>query len=143
MALGAAAASLACVAIDTWYFRRDSSAEAVSPSLVLTPLNLLRYNLASENLKEHGLHPRYLHLLVNWPMLFGVGIVAVGTAVRSAWRQRKARQTRLQSGLTPRKSGSSVIQQTRADTSWLQCIFGHSFCRPLHSRRSRIKSHDS
>ncbi|TKA55919.1 hypothetical protein B0A53_01618 [Rhodotorula sp. CCFEE 5036] len=98
MALGAAAASLACVAIDTWYFHRDTSAEAASPWLVLTPLNLLRYNLASENLKEHGLHPRYLHLLVNWPMLFGVGIVAVGTAIRSAWRQRKAHRTRPQSG---------------------------------------------
>ncbi|GAA5963081.1 hypothetical protein JCM8115_002616 [Rhodotorula mucilaginosa] len=100
MALGAAAASLACVAIDTWYFHRDTSAEAASPWLVLTPLNLLRYNLASENLKEHGLHPRYLHLLVNWPMLFGVGIVAVGTAISSAWKQRKARHTRPQSDST-------------------------------------------
>ncbi|KWU44848.1 hypothetical protein RHOSPDRAFT_33670 [Rhodotorula sp. JG-1b] len=101
MALSVATASLACVAIDTWYFRRDSSAAAVSPSLVLTPLNLLRYNLASENLKEHGFHPRYLHVLVNWPMLFGVGIVAVGTAVRSAWAQCKARNTRPQNAAKP------------------------------------------
>jgi phosphatidylinositol glycan class Z len=29
------------------------------------------YNVKTENLSEHGLHPRYLHLLVNMPLLFG------------------------------------------------------------------------
>ncbi|KAF9940284.1 hypothetical protein BGZ65_007603 [Modicella reniformis] len=40
-------------------------------SLTVTMLNNLRYNLDAKNLAEHGLHPRYLHLLVNYPVLFG------------------------------------------------------------------------
>ncbi|KAI6126807.1 glycosyltransferase family 22 protein [Pisolithus sp. B1] len=32
-------------------------------------LNFLRYNSSADNLAEHGLHPRWLHLLVNLPML--------------------------------------------------------------------------
>ncbi|KAI0704217.1 Alg9-like mannosyltransferase family-domain-containing protein [Cerioporus squamosus] len=35
----------------------------------LTPLNFLRYNLLPSNLAEHGLHPRWLHLVVNLPMI--------------------------------------------------------------------------
>lgn len=35
----------------------------------------------SENLAEHGIHPRYMHALINSPLLFGplvaFGIVAV------------------------------------------------------------------
>ncbi|KAI6041462.1 glycosyltransferase family 22 protein [Pisolithus marmoratus] len=32
-------------------------------------LNFLRYNSSADNLAEHGLHPRWLHLFVNLPML--------------------------------------------------------------------------
>ncbi|GAA5867443.1 hypothetical protein JCM1840_002140 [Sporobolomyces johnsonii] len=46
-------------------------------SLVLTPLKLLRYNVSAAYLADHGLHPRYLHVLVNWPMLFGAGLAVV------------------------------------------------------------------
>ncbi|GAA5860975.1 hypothetical protein JCM3774_003210 [Rhodotorula dairenensis] len=95
MMVGAASTSLLCIAIDSWYFRGGA------PWPVLAPLNLLRYNLSSANLKDHGLHPRYLHLLVNWPMLFGVGIAAVGSVARSGWRQRRARRDRLQSTAPP------------------------------------------
>ncbi|CAG8509219.1 9143_t:CDS:2, partial [Acaulospora colombiana] len=38
--------------------------------LVFTPLNNLVYNSDSKNLAEHGLHPRYLHI-VNFVLLFG------------------------------------------------------------------------
>ncbi|PSS08868.1 hypothetical protein PHLCEN_2v3435 [Hermanssonia centrifuga] len=48
--------------VDTMYFREDDR-------LVLTPYNFLLYNLSSENLAQHGLHPRWLHLVVNLPML--------------------------------------------------------------------------
>ncbi|BGP49627.1 alpha 1,2 mannosyltransferase [Rhodotorula kratochvilovae] len=78
--------SLLCVSIDTAYFHSgDTSLLAAlralgSPrSLVLTPLNLLRYNLSSENLAEHGLHPRWMHAVVNMPMLFGAGLAVVGS----------------------------------------------------------------
>lgn len=37
----------------------------------ITPLNNLKYNLASSNLALHGLHPWYQHILVNLPQLLG------------------------------------------------------------------------
>eukprot|EP01083_Nonionella_stella_P058842 154060_1 len=40
-------------------------------SLTLTPLNNLIYNMDVNNLANWGLHPRWLHVLVNLPMLFG------------------------------------------------------------------------
>lgn len=41
----------------------------------LTPLNFLRYNLLPANLAEHGLHPRWLHLVVNLPMIATPGLL--------------------------------------------------------------------
>lgn len=50
-------------------------------SFVFTPLNFIKYNVDVKNLKEHGLHPRWLHVLINIPLLFNVlgvlGIVEV------------------------------------------------------------------
>lgn len=47
-------------------------------SFVVTPLNFIRYNIDPNKTAEHGVHPRYLHLLVNIPMLYNVlGIVAI------------------------------------------------------------------
>ncbi|KAG0234376.1 alpha 1,2 mannosyltransferase [Actinomortierella wolfii] len=54
-------------------------------SLTVTFLNNLLYNLDENNLAEHGLHPRYLHLLVNFPVLYAnlayVGIRTIGEKV--------------------------------------------------------------
>jgi phosphatidylinositol glycan class Z len=41
-------------------------------NFVVTPLNFIKYNINTKNLSEHGLHPRYLHLLVNVPLLYNV-----------------------------------------------------------------------
>lgn len=38
---------------------------------VITPLNNLLYNISSDNLAKHGLHPWYQHLLANLPLLLG------------------------------------------------------------------------
>ena len=38
---------------------------------VFTPWNFVKYNTKGENLAEHGLHPFYLHVCVNMPLLFG------------------------------------------------------------------------
>ncbi|CAG8471555.1 3280_t:CDS:10 [Acaulospora morrowiae] len=38
--------------------------------LIFTPLNNFIYNIDTRNLTEHGLHPRYLHI-VNFVLLFG------------------------------------------------------------------------
>ncbi|CAM1332668.1 Uncharacterised protein r2_g4180 [Pycnogonum litorale] len=46
--------------------------------ITLTPLNFVRYNLNGDNLKIHGSHPRYLHFVINFPILFGFsGIVSL------------------------------------------------------------------
>ncbi|CUS24140.1 LAQU0S14e01024g1_1 [Lachancea quebecensis] len=41
----------------------------------VTPLNNLLYNLQDANLTQHGLHPRYTHLLVNLPQMLGPIVV--------------------------------------------------------------------
>ncbi|XP_030748855.1 GPI mannosyltransferase 4 [Sitophilus oryzae] len=47
-------------------------------NFVVTPLNFIRYNAQSKNLAKHGLHPQYLHLLINIPLLFNIlGISAL------------------------------------------------------------------
>lgn len=38
-------------------------------NVTLTPLNFIRYNLDSNNLASHGIHPQVTHLFVNLPML--------------------------------------------------------------------------
>jgi len=44
---------------------------SIRGSLVITPLNNLRYNLNPVNLALHGTHPRWLHVAINMPFLFG------------------------------------------------------------------------
>lgn len=39
---------------------------------IIAPLNFIRYNVDDSNLRQHGLHPQYLHILVNLPLLFGL-----------------------------------------------------------------------
>lgn len=52
-------------------------------NFVVTPLNFARYNLDSKNLSKHGIHPRFLHALVNIPLLFNVlGIYGMVVVVK-------------------------------------------------------------
>lgn len=46
------------------------SLEATWDNWVVTPLNFLRYNMDRRNLSQHGLHPWWLHLVLNVPLLF-------------------------------------------------------------------------
>ena len=57
--------------------------------LVFTPLNFIRYNLDTSSLKEHGLHPRITHLLVNMPLLYGPVALALYAYVGYAVVNRK------------------------------------------------------
>ncbi|AAS53766.2 AFR395Cp [Eremothecium gossypii ATCC 10895] len=57
----------ACIWIDTLSYGTSE--------WVITPLNNLLYNMDEENLAQHGLHPRYTHILVNLPMLLGPGLL--------------------------------------------------------------------
>ncbi|KAG1752252.1 glycosyltransferase family 22 protein [Suillus lakei] len=71
----AAAACTGFLVADTLYFR------GTLEDLVVTPINFLKYNFTSQNLAEHGLHPRWLHVFVNLPMLFGPWVLCL--AVRA------------------------------------------------------------
>jgi len=48
--------------------------------LVVAPWNNLLYNLSAENLAKHGLHPRFLHFLVNLPLLAAPLLLALALA---------------------------------------------------------------
>lgn len=70
--------------------------------MAATPFNSLVYNMSSSNLAQHGVHPRWLHVAVNWPMLFGVGVWAVAevgwaTVAREGrrWKGTQAFMTRV------------------------------------------------
>jgi hypothetical protein len=68
-------------ALDSLYFRSSVL------DLVITPLNFLKYNLSLENLNEHGIHPRWLHSVVNFPIILGPSLLIAGA--RAGWQVLK------------------------------------------------------
>ncbi|KAG9320322.1 hypothetical protein KVV02_002455 [Mortierella alpina] len=75
-------------------------------SLTFTMWNNLRYNLDEKNLAEHGLHPRFLHLLLNFPVLFGnLALIAVVTLLQKC----RAREWSSQSKLVTTLSYSGIF----------------------------------
>ncbi|RMZ78601.1 hypothetical protein DV738_g3753, partial [Chaetothyriales sp. CBS 135597] len=66
------------VATDTVYYNGPEASDSLGALLshlsktpVITPLNNIRYNSRTSNLAQHGLHPRYQHLVANLPQLLG------------------------------------------------------------------------
>lgn len=127
IAFGGICATLVCVAFDDRYFFGPWH-DWTSTFPPITPLNLLRYNLKASNLQDHGLHPRYLHLLVNWPMLLGPAMPAIIDAARTyfcrdekgrTWKERVQAylpagirdRVALQRSTMPRKSLASAKVQ--------------------------------
>ncbi|VDP87097.1 unnamed protein product [Echinostoma caproni] len=71
-ALLAACTIQLCLHVDTVYFTQSDPFTWHSVTdLICVPCRFLKYNSRSEHLSEHGLHPPYLHLLVNMPLIFG------------------------------------------------------------------------
>ncbi|THD28484.1 Mannosyltransferase [Fasciola hepatica] len=69
-----------CLHVDTVYFTGSDPFVWQSPvNLLCIPCRFARYNSRTEHLSEHGLHPPYLHLFVNIPLIFGpvVGFLAL------------------------------------------------------------------
>ncbi|SPO30750.1 related to SMP3 - alpha 1,2-mannosyltransferase involved in glycosyl phosphatidyl inositol biosynthesis [Ustilago trichophora] len=74
---------------------------------VIPPVNALLYNVKTENVAQHGLHPRWLHGLVNLPMMVGIANCVVmviygwqfvrglwtSSVVKSSTRDSPARST--------------------------------------------------
>ncbi|GAC94908.1 glycosyltransferase [Pseudozyma hubeiensis SY62] len=85
-ALGSLAIAVNCVVIflagrvesDTNFYTRAADTNGVEVAgfwgtkWVVPPINALLYNLKTENVAQHGLHPRWLHVVVNLPMMVGV-----------------------------------------------------------------------
>eukprot|EP00041_Stephanoeca_diplocostata_P032289 m.1031438 g.1031438 ORF g.1031438 m.1031438 type:complete len:705 (+) comp24122_c0_seq11:414-2528(+) len=79
--LGLLVGAASCVTIDTLYFKHlfpaaaPNSATSTSvvgwPQMIIAPLNWLRFNWETENVRQFGIHPHWLHLLVNMQILFG------------------------------------------------------------------------
>jgi phosphatidylinositol glycan class Z len=60
------------ICVDTsFYTPGDFAFSKVLNGAVITPFNNFRYNSVSENLAQHGLHPRYQHFLINLAQLLG------------------------------------------------------------------------
>ncbi|KAJ2237182.1 alpha 1,2 mannosyltransferase [Coemansia sp. RSA 485] len=73
---------------------------------VLTILNNLRYNSSTSNLALHGTHPRYLHLLVSMPTLFGPLLFL---AIGQLWTTIKNRRNQTHTSLLGRCAAASVF----------------------------------
>ncbi|KAJ2411560.1 alpha 1,2 mannosyltransferase [Coemansia sp. IMI 209128] len=75
LAAGGVLTALGLVVADSLYYGslrwNGAGFPYISGSLTFTVLNNLSYNSQHDNLAAHGIQPRYLHALVNMPLLFG------------------------------------------------------------------------
>nr|CAH8840673.1 unnamed protein product [Trichobilharzia regenti] len=65
-----------CVLIDTLYFHNTSVSNIFHLGiskypLICTPCRFFAYNSNTQHVSSHGLHPRFTHFLVNWPLILG------------------------------------------------------------------------
>ena len=74
-------ATMFLILVDTCYHHRlddllmaisQMSISKISHNLVLTPINFLVYNIQTNNLANHGLHPFWFHALVCMPWMFSL-----------------------------------------------------------------------
>ncbi|XP_050345083.1 GPI mannosyltransferase 4 isoform X1 [Nymphalis io] len=93
--------TLLLILVDSGYYGYLTMADIESLKLswnnwVVTPLNFLRYNSDKRNLIEHGLHPRWLHIAVNVPLLFNViGLMAFFTILIHVYRFVRGQYSKL------------------------------------------------
>lgn len=77
------------VSIETfWLILSNLHRVTVHGNVTLTPLNNILYNISPDNLKQHGLHPHWLHLVVNMPLLFGPLYFVALFAIFKVWHER-------------------------------------------------------
>ena len=60
---------LAAIISDTSFYLHPFTWSKLLQTPVFTPLNSLLYNTSTSSLSAHGLHPRYQHFLINFPLL--------------------------------------------------------------------------
>ncbi|XP_011866784.1 PREDICTED: GPI mannosyltransferase 4 [Vollenhovia emeryi] len=99
-------AAMFFILVDSFYFGYLTMGEIGQLEIginnfVVTPVNFLKYNANVKNLETHGLHPRFLHFLVNIPLLFNVlgiiGLLTLVKMIRSGLKAQWLHLPRLQS----------------------------------------------
>ncbi|KAF9581785.1 alpha 1,2 mannosyltransferase [Lunasporangiospora selenospora] len=123
LALGMIAFSFSAILIDSIYFGKLEVSDALtgmrlslvdflgqpqnwtrlqySGSFTVTMLNNLKYNLDPSNLAQHGLHPWYLHLFLNYPVLFGnLAYIGVKTLLQKAQNRQLTSDSKLVTALS-------------------------------------------
>ncbi|XP_055905436.1 GPI mannosyltransferase 4 [Eupeodes corollae] len=81
--LSAVPATLLFTIIDSFYYKYLTMGELHMVQIginnfVFTPWNFIKYNIDPTKTAQHGLHPRYIHLLVNIPLLYNIlGVIAL------------------------------------------------------------------
>ena len=84
LGLGSIPTMLALIIADSHYFGYLQKMQ-----FVVTPVNFILYNLDASSLKEHGLHPRITHVLINMPLLYGPLALALYALVVHAVIKRR------------------------------------------------------
>ena len=84
LGLGSILTMLVLIIADSHYFGYLQKKQFVA-----TPVNFISYNLDTSSLKEHGLHPRMTHFLINMPLLYGPLALALYTFIVHAAIKRK------------------------------------------------------
>lgn len=85
LAVSAIPSLLLFTTVDSLYYHYLTLAEIERLEIginnfVFTPLNFIKYNLDSAKTAQHGVHPWYLHTLVNIPLLFNIlGVVTIAS----------------------------------------------------------------
>ncbi|XP_053996200.1 GPI mannosyltransferase 4 isoform X1 [Hylaeus anthracinus] len=85
------------ILVDSFYFGYLTMAEIGNLDIsinnfVVTPLNFFKYNANTKNLQNHGLHPYYVHFLINVPLLYNVlGVIGLLTFAKMLYSGLKAR----------------------------------------------------
>ncbi|KAF9279035.1 hypothetical protein BGZ88_000215 [Linnemannia elongata] len=124
LAIGLGSMSAAAIFIDSIYFGKlvisrqsheppmtlmeifttsplDWPSLSVQGSLTLTMWNNLQYNLDKDNLALHGLHPRFFHLLLNFPVLFGnLALLGLTTIIRKVIAREWSSRSKLVTALS-------------------------------------------
>ena len=104
--IGAVTTTACFVCVDTVYFGR----------FTIAPLNNALYNMNSSNLAEHGIHPRWLHCLVNMHVLFGpLTLLTYGILLERLYRCKH----------TPKRSAPGSRAAHATVSSW---IIDHATC---------------
>lgn len=77
---------LLIILVDSSYFGYLTGPEIMNldislKNFVFPPWNFLKYNMNVNNLAKHGIHPKYVHCLVNMPLLFGCLAFVMGRSL--------------------------------------------------------------